>query len=136
MNAARVGQRDFLSITARGSFCCKGDDGDGDDDGELQHHLRLRRIRDCEAEEEHEAEQSLFHSNQYGARHLRILSYYDQCLLCRDEFANRAVVPRPSRSLEGFPAYPSSSTRRAELSSDQCAQLARQGASLPALQYR
>ena len=57
------------------------------------HHLRLRRIRDCEAEEEHEAEQNLFHSNQYGARHLRILSYCDQCLLCRDEFANRAVVP-------------------------------------------
>lgn len=43
-------------------------------------HLRLRRIGHCEAEEEHEAKQSLFHSFQYGARHLRILSYYDHCL--------------------------------------------------------
>jgi hypothetical protein len=27
------------------------------------HHLRLRRIRYCETEEEHEAEQSLFHDS-------------------------------------------------------------------------
>jgi hypothetical protein len=27
------------------------------------HHLSLRRIRNCEAEEEHEAEQNLFHDS-------------------------------------------------------------------------
>jgi len=57
------------------------------------HHLRLRRIRDCEAEEEHEAEQSLFHGYEYGARHLRILSYCDHCLLLLNELANRASRP-------------------------------------------
>ena len=63
------------------------------------HHLRLRRIRHCEAEEEHEAEQNLFHSSQYAAGLLRSLSYCDHCLLCRDELANRAVVPPSSSQL-------------------------------------
>jgi hypothetical protein len=59
------------------------------------HHLRLRRIRDCEAEEEHEAEQSLFHSSQYVPRDLGILSYCDQWL---NEPANSALNPSITRS--------------------------------------
>jgi hypothetical protein len=52
--------------------------------------LRLRRIRYCEAEEEHEAKQSLFHNSQYGVLHLRMLSYCDQGLHCSNKLINSA----------------------------------------------
>lgn len=66
------------------------------------HHLRLRPIRDCEAEEEHEAEQSLFHDSQCGAWCLRILSYCDQCLQRTNELIKRAWVMILGGSLTCF----------------------------------
>ena len=42
---------------------CRGDDDGGGDGGCTDHHdLRLRRIRHCEAEEEHRSEAKLFHA--------------------------------------------------------------------------
>jgi hypothetical protein len=45
------------------------------------HDLRLRRIRSCEAEDESESKQNLFHSLQYDALRVSLPSCSDRYVL-------------------------------------------------------
>ena len=45
------------------------------------HYLRLRRIRSCEAEDESESKQNLFHSLQYDALRVSLPSCSDRYVL-------------------------------------------------------
>jgi hypothetical protein len=44
------------------------------------HNLGLRRIRECEAKDESESKQNLFHSSQYGALQMYLQSCSDRCV--------------------------------------------------------
>jgi hypothetical protein len=54
------------------------------------HNLRLRRIGNCEAEDEYESKQNLFHSSQYRAAQIDLQSYCDHCAQTPDTVPSNA----------------------------------------------